>query len=203
MPSRPIQGGCNKARTEHSETYTGSRPGNSKCQWRMWGEGNLRSDGGNQLQLPAHWLVVGSKEEGVSRGTERPNCGSGKKHRHKTAGLTGQDRSVQSHTTDQAVLLRVAAALAEYLRQSRASRIRKVAYKRRLRHRPPSSFYPKFHCEFNFIERRAKWFARENCGFDFEALKAIAPEALASVVGPRWNFKTIFFSKVCFRVPAS
>jgi len=45
-------------------------------------------------------------------------------------------------------------------------------------------FYPKFHCELNFIERywcRAKWFARENCGYDFEALKATVPEALASV----------------------
>ena len=28
---------------------------------------------------------------------------------------------------------------------------------------------------------RAKWFTRENCGFNFEALKAILPEALASV----------------------
>ena len=47
-------------------------------------------------------------------------------------------------------------------------------------------FYPKFHCELNFIERywcRAKWFARENCGYNFEAMKACAtvPEALASV----------------------
>ena len=45
-------------------------------------------------------------------------------------------------------------------------------------------FYPKFHCELNPIERywcRAKWFARENCGYDFEALKATVPEALASV----------------------
>jgi hypothetical protein len=45
-------------------------------------------------------------------------------------------------------------------------------------------FYPKFHCELNFIERywcRAKWFARENCGYSFQALKAIVPEALASV----------------------
>ena len=42
-------------------------------------------------------------------------------------------------------------------------------------------FYPKFHCELNFIERywcQAKWFTRGN---DFEALKAIVPEALASV----------------------
>ena len=45
-------------------------------------------------------------------------------------------------------------------------------------------FYPKFHCELNFIERywcQAKWFARENCGYDFEALKTTVPEALASV----------------------
>lgn len=45
-------------------------------------------------------------------------------------------------------------------------------------------FYPKFHCELNFIERywcRAKWYARENCGYDFEALKTMVPEALASV----------------------
>ena len=36
----------------------------------------------------------------------------------------------------------------------------------------------------NFIERcwcRAKWFARENYGYNFEALKAMVPETLASV----------------------
>ena len=41
-------------------------------------------------------------------------------------------------------------------------------------------FYPKFHCELNFIERywcQAKWFARENFGYDFEALKATVPES--------------------------
>ena len=45
-------------------------------------------------------------------------------------------------------------------------------------------FYSKFHCELNFIERywcRAKWFAKKNCGYNFEALKATVPEALASV----------------------
>ena len=38
--------------------------------------------------------------------------------------------------------------------------------------------------ELNFIECywcRAKWFARENCGYNFEALKATAAEALAPV----------------------
>ena len=33
-------------------------------------------------------------------------------------------------------------------------------------------FYPKFHCELNFIESywcQAKWFERENCGYNFEA----------------------------------
>ena len=75
--------------------------------------------------------------------------------------------------------------LAEFLRQSGTSRIRKVAYKKEveaLGHRVLC--YPKFHCELNFIERywcRAKWFTRENCGFNFEVLKAIVPEALASV----------------------
>ena len=45
-------------------------------------------------------------------------------------------------------------------------------------------FYPKFHCELNFIERYwclAKWFTSENCGSGFEALKATAHEALDSV----------------------
>ena len=45
-------------------------------------------------------------------------------------------------------------------------------------------FYPKFHCELNFVECywcRAKLFARENCGYNFEALKVTVPEALAPV----------------------
>ena len=41
---------------------------------------------------------------------------------------------VSNHTINQAVLLKVAAALAEFLRQSGTSRIRLAAYKRRLRH---------------------------------------------------------------------
>ena len=45
-------------------------------------------------------------------------------------------------------------------------------------------FYPKFHFELNFIQHywcRAKWPTRESWGYDFEALKATVPEALASV----------------------
>ena len=46
-------------------------------------------------------------------------------------------------------------------------------------------FYPKFHREFDSIEHywcQAKWFARDNCGYDFEALKTTVPEVLASVI---------------------
>jgi hypothetical protein len=45
-------------------------------------------------------------------------------------------------------------------------------------------FYPKFHCEMNFIERfwcGAKWYSRENCSYSFEALRATVPKALDSV----------------------
>ena len=48
--------------------------------------------------------------------------------------LPAPRRSFQPHTINQAVLLRVAAALAELLRKSEISGIGKVAYKRRLRH---------------------------------------------------------------------
>ena len=37
--------------------------------------------------------------------------------------------------------------------------------------------HPKFHCKLNFTVRywcRAKWFARGNCGYDFETPKATA-----------------------------
>ena len=83
------------------------------------------------------------------------------------------------------MLPRLAAALAEFLRQNATSRIRKAAYKRRLRHWATECFFTlSFYCELNFIERywcRVKWFMRENCEFDFQALKTGALELLASV----------------------
>lgn len=45
-------------------------------------------------------------------------------------------------------------------------------------------FYPKFHCELNFIEYywgAAKQYARKNCGYSIVALRVIVPQALESV----------------------
>jgi hypothetical protein len=46
------------------------------------------------------------------------------------------------------------------------------------------AFYPKFHCEINWIEYYwggAKRYARDNCEYNLEALRHIVPEALSSV----------------------
>ena len=45
-------------------------------------------------------------------------------------------------------------------------------------------FYPKFHCELNFIERywgTAKKYARENCNYSWSSLQRVVPVALESV----------------------
>ncbi|RPB02022.1 hypothetical protein L873DRAFT_573278 [Choiromyces venosus 120613-1] len=45
-------------------------------------------------------------------------------------------------------------------------------------------FYPKFHCELNWIEYywgQVKRYTRDNCEYNYEGLKTIIPQALSSV----------------------
>jgi hypothetical protein len=52
------------------------------------------------------------------------------------------------------------------------------------RHGHKVVFYPKFHCEFNYIEMYwsdAKRYARRNCNYTWKSLQKVVPEALDSV----------------------
>jgi uncharacterized protein (DUF2461 family) len=56
---------------------------------------------------------------------------------------------------------------------------------------------PKFHCELNFIERfwcQAKWYARENCKFNFLELRKLVletPDSIYSAMIHKWYLRCI------------
>jgi hypothetical protein len=46
------------------------------------------------------------------------------------------------------------------------------------------AFYPKFHCEWNFIEHfwcGAKWYTHENCEYSLEGIRKTVPLAVHSI----------------------
>lgn len=62
------------------------------------------------------------------------------------------------------------------------------------KHEHMAIFYPKFHCELNFIEyywRAAKQYTWDNCGYNIAALRVIVLQALESVsselIWKYWN----------------
>jgi hypothetical protein len=60
----------------------------------------------------------------------------------------------------------------------------------------PVIFYPKFHCGLNFIgrfRRKARFYARENCGYSFQALQKTVPVALHSIPSATINLDLLIF----------
>lgn len=87
----------------------------------------------------------------------------------------------------------VAAAPAEFSRQRGTSGVRKYTCKRRRKRWVTVLFYPLFQCKLNFTECwcRAKWFVRGDYGFNFEALRAMVPEAFAPFVAPTGRLRAL------------
>jgi hypothetical protein len=61
------------------------------------------------------------------------------------------------------------------------------------------TFYPKFHCEVNFVEHfwcEAKWYARQHCEYTLDGLREGVPAALYSIMSASVNR----YFKRCMRV---